>query len=72
MDRLGQESAMAAAVNLQRDAGFMMTNLQILGQFVINNVTYIEEICDVKLSMCEIVFRRINQYIYINRTGLFA
>ena len=34
VDRLGQESAMAAAVNLQRDAGFMMSNLQILGQFV--------------------------------------
>ena len=27
VDRLGQESAMAAAVNLQRDAGFMMSNL---------------------------------------------
>ena len=36
VDRLGQESAMAAAVNLQRDAGFMMTNLQILGQFVMS------------------------------------
>ena len=34
VDRLGQESAMAAAVNLQRDARFMMSNLQILGQFV--------------------------------------
>ena len=34
VDRLGQESAMAAAVNLQRDAGFMMSNLQILAQFV--------------------------------------
>ena len=34
VDRLGQESAMAAAVNLQKDAGFMMSNLQILGQFV--------------------------------------
>ena len=34
VDRLGQESAMAAAVNFQRDAGCMMSNLQILGQFV--------------------------------------
>ena len=34
VDRLEQESDMAAAVNLQRDAGFMMSNLQILGQFV--------------------------------------
>ena len=34
VDMLGQESAMAAAINLQRDAGFMMSNLQILGQFV--------------------------------------
>ena len=36
VDRLGQDSAMATAVNLQRDAGFMMTNLQILGQFVMS------------------------------------
>ena len=36
VDKLGQASAMAAAVNLQRDAGFMMTNLQILGQFVMS------------------------------------
>ena len=34
VDRLGQECAMAAAVNLQRDAGFMMSNLQILAQFI--------------------------------------
>ena len=36
VDRLGQGSAMAAAVNLQRDAGFMMSNLQILAQFVMS------------------------------------
>ena len=29
---------MAAAVNLQRDAGFMMSNLQILAQFVMSDV----------------------------------
>ena len=33
---VGQKSAMAAAVNLQRDAGFMMSNLQILAQFVMS------------------------------------
>ena len=36
VDRLGQESAMAAAVNLQRDAGFMISNLQILAHFVMS------------------------------------
>ena len=36
VDRLGQERAMAAAVNLQRDAGFMMSKLQILEQFVMS------------------------------------
>ena len=36
VDRLGQERAMAAAVNLQRDAGFMMSNPQILEQFVMS------------------------------------
>ena len=34
VDRLGEEDAMAAAVNLQRDAGIMLLNLQILSQFV--------------------------------------
>ena len=34
VDRLGEECAMAAAVNLQRDASLMISNLQILAQFV--------------------------------------
>ena len=34
MNRLGEECSMAAAVNLQRDAGLMMSNIQILAQFV--------------------------------------
>ena len=34
VDRLGEEQAMAAAVNLQRDVGIMLSNLQILSQFV--------------------------------------
>ena len=34
VQRLGEEDAMAAAVNLQRDAGLMSSNLQILSQFV--------------------------------------
>ena len=32
--RLGEEDALAAAVNLQQDAGLMLSNLQILSQFV--------------------------------------
>ena len=32
--RLGEEDALAAAVNLQRDAGVMLSNLQIRSQFV--------------------------------------
>ena len=34
VDQLGEEPVMAAAVNLQRDAGIMLSNLQILSQFV--------------------------------------
>ena len=34
VDRLGEEHAMAAAVNLQRYAGIMLSNIQILSQFV--------------------------------------
>ena len=33
VDQLAKEQAMAAAVNLQRDAGIMLSNLQILSQF---------------------------------------
>ena len=34
VDQLGEEQAMTAAVNLQRDTGIMLSNLQILSQFV--------------------------------------
>ena len=33
VEELGKEQSMAAAVNLQRDAGVMLSNLQILSQF---------------------------------------
>ena len=33
VDQLGKEQAMTAAINLQRDAGVMLSNLQILSQF---------------------------------------
>ena len=33
MDQLGREQAMAAAVNVQRDAGIRLSNLQVLSQF---------------------------------------
>ena len=33
VDQLGEEQAMAAAINLQRDADIMLSNLQILSQF---------------------------------------
>ena len=36
IQRMGEEDAVAAAVNLQRDAGVMLSNLQILSQFVIS------------------------------------
>ena len=33
VDQLGKEQVMAAAINLQQDAGIMLSNLQILSQF---------------------------------------
>ena len=36
VDQLVKEQAMAAAVNLQRDAGIMLSNLQILSQFTMS------------------------------------
>ena len=65
VDRLGEERAMAAAVNLQRDAGLMLSNLQILLQFatslhrMLSEIMYIvirrvvfppEEIADLSLA----------------------
>ena len=35
VEELGKEQAMAAAINLQRDAGGMLSNLQILSQFAV-------------------------------------
>ena len=42
VDQLGKEQAMAAAINLQRDAGVMLSNLQILSQFamVMNRMSF--------------------------------
>ena len=34
IQHMGEEDAVAAAINLQRDAGVMLSNLQILSQFV--------------------------------------
>ena len=36
VDQLGEEQAIAAAVNLQRDAGIMLSNLQIMSQFAMS------------------------------------
>ena len=36
VDQLGKEQALDAAVNLQRDAGIMLSNLQILSQFAMS------------------------------------
>ena len=33
VDQLGKEQAMAVAINLQRDVGVMLSNLQVLSQF---------------------------------------
>ena len=42
MDQLGKEQAMTVAINLQRDAGVMLSNLQILSQFamVMNRMSF--------------------------------
>ena len=38
VEELGKEQAMAAAINLQRDAGVMLSNLQILSQFAMDRL----------------------------------
>ena len=52
VQRLGEEDALAAAVNLQRDAGIMLSNLQILSQFV----TSLYRMSSETLAMGSVVF----------------
>ena len=54
VDQLGEEQAMAAAVNLQRDAGIMLPNLQILSQFVTSLHRMSSEM--MSLGMGQVVF----------------
>ena len=51
---LGEEDALAAAVNLQRDAGIMLSNLQIISQFVTSLHRMYSEM--LKLGMGRVVF----------------
>ena len=52
--RLGEEDVLAVAINLQRDAGFMLSNLQVLGQFVTSLHRMSSEILN--LEMGRVVF----------------
>ena len=54
VDRLGEEQAMATAVNLQRDAGIMLSNLQILSQLVTSRHRMSSEI--MSIGMGRVVF----------------
>ena len=51
---MGEEDALAAAVGLQRDAGIMLSNLQILSQFVTSLHRMSSEMLD--LGMGRVVF----------------
>ena len=50
VDQLGKEQAMATAVNLQRDAGIMLSNLQILSQFAMSLSRMSSEIMDLGIG----------------------
>ena len=54
VDRLGEEQAMVAAVNLQQGAGIMLSNLQILSQFVTSLHEMSSEI--MSIGMGQVVF----------------
>ena len=54
VDQLGEEQAMAAAVNLQRDVGIMLSNLQILLQFVTSLHRMLSEM--MSIGMGQVVF----------------
>ena len=50
VDQLGREQAMAAAVNLQRDVGIMLSNLQILSQFAMSLSRMSSEMMDLGIG----------------------
>ena len=54
VDQLGEEQAMAAAVNLQRDVGIMLSNLQILSQFVTSLHRMLSEM--ISIGIGQVVF----------------
>ena len=54
VDQLGKDQAMAAAVNLQRNAGIMLSNLQILSQFAMSLSRMSSEMMD--LGIGQMVF----------------
>ena len=54
VDQLGKEQAMAAAVNLQRDVGIILSNLQILSQFAMSLSRMSSEMMD--LGIGQMVF----------------
>ena len=61
VNRLGEECAMVAAVNLQRDAGLMMSNLQILAQFVTSLHRMSSEM--MSISVGHVVFSRRRRFV---------
>ena len=59
--RLGEEDALAAAINLQWDAGVMLSNLQVLEQFVTSLHQMSSEMLN--LGMGRVVFPSEAQYM---------
>ena len=56
IQRMGEEDAVAAAMNLQRDSGVMLSNLQILSQFVTSLQRMLTEMLDLGLGHVGIPF----------------
>ena len=54
VDQLGEEQAMEAAVNLQRDAGIMLSNVQILSQFATSLHRMSSEMVVLDIGICNL------------------
>ena len=67
VQRMGEEDAVAAAINLQRDARVMLLNLQILSQFVTSLHQMSTEMLNLRIG--HVVFPRRRSRLCLRRRG---
>ena len=71
VDQFRKEQAMAAAVNLQRDAGIMLSNVQILSQFATSLSRMSSEMMDLGIGQMVFPHDEVAGLSYMSAMGLW-